>query len=36
MVFKNLNESKSSFADIFKFYKRIAEQYTDHKILEYV
>ena len=36
MVCKNLNESKSSFADIFKFYKRIAEQYNDHEILEYV
>lgn len=36
MFGNNLNRFTSSFADIFKFYKRISEQYTDHIILDSV
>jgi hypothetical protein len=36
MFTNNLNRFTSSFADSFKFYKRVSEQYTDHNILDSV
>ncbi|HSL12883.1 MAG TPA: transglutaminase domain-containing protein [Nitrososphaeraceae archaeon] len=36
MFDNNLDQFTSSFVDIFKFYKRISEQYTDHMILDSV
>lgn len=36
MVYNNLSRFLSSFADIFKFYKRVSEQYTDLTILDSV
>ena len=36
MFCNNLSWFTSSFGDNFKFYKRIAEQYTDDKILDSV